>query len=408
MDAGGAKEGTGDKPVGRFLQFIRAHNQGGPQGSKLTAAAILSVRQIFNAKYISDRINTRMGHSLVRFPEFVVEFFTRDGDTLFSGLSKGARLWRAVDESKSPEIKLFKQFILEKLTVDELSFFIEARNSLIGQRNFTEDDAQIISVPYAKCREFVASVLGSFSPILTAVCQEAEKHAGNGYIDYAQFLTILVLYYQRERKMRRNAVKLMLQSKNIPQGEGMDFEAFVAMVQSLGFQGSNNEIFALYREANLQGGGALSTESVLRAMDSLSFHFYAIEVPMSMTKKLDMTQITRHTLMQHWKRFGAWFNAFRTPLPDFDPWVRARIIGHVKRVDQVFKTNAAISVLYSEYRQLLDFFQFALDVLARSQAEAMSAQKSERQLSLLENSVDLLITFIMKDCGGEILFTESI
>jgi hypothetical protein len=37
----------------------------------------------------------------------------------------------------------------------------------------------------------------------------------------------------------------------------------------------------------------------------------------------------------------------------------------------------------------------------------MGVQKSERHLSLLENLVDLLVTFVVRDCNGEILFVET-
>jgi hypothetical protein len=55
----------------------------------------------------------------------------------------------------------------------------------------------------------------------------------------------------------------------------------------------------------------------------------------------------------------------------------------------------------------LDFFQFALDVLARTQKDPMPQQKSERQLGLLENLVDLLVTFVIRDEGGQVKFTEA-
>jgi hypothetical protein len=253
----------------------------------------------------------------------------------------------------------------------------------------------------------MTSVLGAFSPVLAAVAQEAEKHAANGYIDYAMFLSIFVTYYQGERKRRKKAVRLMFQSKNLADGEVIDFDNFLSICQTLGFQGSTEDIFALYRESALYGAGVISLESFLRAMDSLSFHFYSIEVPMAVTKKSEVTKLSRQQLTAHWQRFGSWFNVFRQPIPALDPWLRATLISMVRRADALFKGHGAVSVLYGEYRQLLDFFQFALDVLARSMPEPMAVPKSERHLSLLENIVDLLVTFVLKDCGGDIVFTEA-
>jgi hypothetical protein len=65
-------------------------------------------------------------------------------------------------------------------------------------------------------------------------------------------------------------------------------------------------------------------------------------------------------------------------------------------------------MLYSEYRRLLDIFQFAMDVVSRVQHEPMSLVKSERHFSLLENLIDLLVTFIMKDANGDVVFTEIV
>jgi Ca2+-binding EF-hand superfamily protein len=392
----------------RFMQYIKAHHQETATKAfqRVTSAAVFQVRQIFNAKLLSDKINFRMGRRLCRFPEFVIGFFGRDGENLFTSLSRSARLWRAVEGSKVPEVELFRNFLLEKLTVDELSFFVEARHSLIGQRTLTEDDPVICSVPYARCLDFVTAALGAFSPVLAAVSQEAEKQAANGYIDYAMFLSILMTYYQNERKRRRKAVRLMFQSKNVEPGQVIDFEGFLSIVQTLGFQGSNDEVFALFREANLFGAGIMTLDSFLKAMDSLSFHFYSIEVPMTGAHKNELTKLSRQQLTQHWQRFSSWFNAFRQPIPTFDPWLRSTMVTRVRRCEQLFKNHSAVPSLYSEYRQLLDFFQFALDVMARSQREPMGAQKSERHLALLENTVDLLVTFVLKDCGADIVFTE--
>jgi hypothetical protein len=174
----------------------------------------------------------------------------------------------------------------------------------------------------------------------------------------------------------------------------------------LGFQGSNNDIFALFREANLLAGGAMNVDSFLRAMDTLSFHFYSIEAPVGAARTAEITKMSIEQIAQHWLRFGGWFAPFRQPIPDFDPWLRSTLIAMVRRVEAAFSGSQSASLLYSEFRQLLDFFQFALDVSARTQKKAMPAQKSERQLALLENLVDLLVTFVVIDAEGKVQFTE--
>ena len=411
LDIGLNETGDENGPLPRFLELIKGHNQVKHKRDleeNISAANLLLIRQIMNSKYLSDKMNARMARPLTRFPEFVVGYFCKDGENIFTGLSKSARMWRAIEGSQLPEVKLFRNFLLEKLTVDELSFFLEARNSLIGFRTFAENDPQEITIEYAKCDEFATAVIGAFSPVLATVKGEASKFAVNGYIDYSQFLTVLIAYYQNERRRRRTAVKLMFKSKSIQNPQGIDFETFISMIQSLGFQGSIDDIFALFREACLLGGGSLSVRSFTKAMDSLSFHFYSIEIPLSITRRFELTELTRQQLLRHWVKFSAWFNGFKVPIPQLDSWFRAQLVAQVRRVEQLFKTKATVASLYSEYRQLLDYFQFGLDVLARSQKDPMPKAKSERHLLLLENMIDLLITFIVKDCAGAILFTETV
>jgi vacuolar-type H+-ATPase subunit H len=402
----------GNAGLPRFLQYIRTHNQNRAKdpnkGPRVPGATMMQVRQILNAKYLSDKMNERMGRSLCRFPEFVLGFYSKDGDNLFTALSKSARLWRTIEGVKTPELRLFRHFLTEKMTVDELSFFVEARHTLLGDRRVSEDDSPVLTVAWQHCLDYMSSLLGAFSPVLATITQEAQKHVVSGQIDHALFLSVLTTYYQNERRRRRNAVRLMFQSKGFGKGEPVDFENFVGMIQALGFQGSQFDVFNLYREGIILGGGILTLDSFLKAMDSLSFHFYSIDLPMSVTKKTDVTKMARHHLVQHWVRFGAWFNAFKQPLPEFDPWLRSYLISNVGRVDQLFKSNSPVSVLYSEYRRLLDIFQFAMDVVSRVQREPMSLSKSERHFALLENLIDLLVTFIMRDADGDIVFTEIV
>ena len=397
----------------RFLQYIKTHNKTQSKEDEnedlgFSPLALMTIRQIFNAKYLSDCWNHRMNHLIDRFPEFVISFFCKDGENLFAALSKAARLWRSIQGSELPEVKLFKNFLLEKFTVDELSFFLESRNSLLGHKIPNESDPQVITLQQRKCKEFIRTIFGAFSLSLTSIQQEIEKFCVNGFIDYAQFLLIITSFYQSERKRRRSAIRLMFQSRNLGDGELVDFESFYGLIQSLGFQGANTDVFALFREALLFGYGSLSLDSLLAAMDSLSFHFYTIEIPISTTKRNELTKLPRHQLLQHWIRFGSWFSPFRKQMPKFDSWLKTQLVHRVQKVDRLFKSSAPTHVLYSEYRQLLDFFQYALDVLARSQEVPMPAPKTERHILLLENTIDLLITFIMRDADSQVEFTESI
>jgi CII-binding regulator of phage lambda lysogenization HflD len=143
---------TGNATLPRFLQYIKAHNQAKAKdpnkGPRVPGATMMQIRQIFNAKYLSDKMNERMGRSLCRFPEFVLGFYAKDGENLFTALSRSARLWRTIEGVKTAELRLFRHFLTEKMTVDELSFFVDARHTLLGNRQPSEDDPPIQTVSW--------------------------------------------------------------------------------------------------------------------------------------------------------------------------------------------------------------------------------------------------------------------
>jgi hypothetical protein len=51
---------------------------------KLTSTSFVTVRQTFKMKCLRGRIDSGMGHSLCRFAEFVITYFTKDGENLFT------------------------------------------------------------------------------------------------------------------------------------------------------------------------------------------------------------------------------------------------------------------------------------------------------------------------------------
>lgn len=384
----------------RFIQYIRSHNS--EQGDSRSSINVFSViRQLFQAKYISDKWHERMGQSKARFPEFVIEYFCKDGDTIFVSLQRAARVYRIASKSNSPEAKLFVKFLLESYTVDELSFFNEIRFSLVGLPTVAADAPSILNVPFAKCKELLEKVVGVFSPALAGMMTEAQKLAVSDFIDYAAFITILMKYYRNERRKRRNAVKLMFNSKKFTgqsSTTGVDFESFVAMLQSLGFSGPYEKIFEMFRESTLLGGGQITIDSLLAAMDNLALHFYSIETPFtsSGTMKDTITEMSRKDITRHWTKFSRWFENMKQDTQDvLDPWLKYVVTKKVYTIDQSFKVNKPVDTLVIEYRELLDMYQFALDIMFRGLQKPLPADKTDRSLALLENLVDLLLTFIL-------------
>jgi len=413
QSVGGADGKQTAKNEPRFLQFIRSHNIEGSQHQseqRSTLNIFAQARQILQAKYISDRWHQRMGKKPMRFPEFVVSYYSKDDENIFTALQKSARLWRVTQKTKSTEIKIFTKFLSESYTVDELSFFLEIRFALLGLPPVDDDAPSIINVPFAKCKTLLQKILGVYSPILATITLDAEKFVFSDFIDYSAFCQILLKFYRGERRKRRSAITLMFQSRKFSRGaSSIDFESFVSMVQSLGYQGSMEELFEIYRESTLIGNGEITIDSLLKAMDNLSMHFYSIDTPLiSSGAKSASTELSRQQLSVHWLRFGGWFEGFRRPLSNFDSWLRSKLVQQVRTVDSVFKSNAPIQTLYTEYRGLLDFFQFSLEVLARGQNDPMPTFKSERHLQLLENLIDLLVTFVVKSQNEDLGFSEAL
>lgn len=399
------------KNIPRFLRYIGEHAQDDSDAAmdkKVGSVIFQIVRRIFQSKYLCDQWHQRMGQPLTRLPEFLISYHCKDGETMFTSLLKCSRIWRNIQSTTIPELKLFRKFLLEKYTVDELSFFLEMRTTLLGILPIGKDDPETITVPLVKCRAVMETILGTFSPVLHSVSQEVNKRVRNGAIDYAEFISVMLKFYRNERRKRRNAVRLMFQSRRFTQGQSkIDFENFVAMIQTLGFQGSVDEIFMLFREACLLAGGDITLESLLDAMDNLSFHFYSIELPVRLSKTFEVTAMTRQQITTHWTTFVAWFEGFLAPRDNFDTWLRSRLVRQVATVEKLFRSNAPIPSLFMEYRGLLDYFQFMLNVLAKGQSDVMPAEKSERELDFLENMIDLLVTFIFrKDEGDNVMFTE--
>lgn len=366
------------------------------------------MRKIFQAKYMSDQWRQRMGMPPMRFPEFVVSYYCQDKENMFTALQRCGRLWNMIQKHKVPEIKLFRKFLLEKFSVDELSFFLELRMNLIGLPPVVEDEDPIITVSFIKFKEAVKKVLGSFSPVSTTIIKQAEKLLnGKEDLDYAEFSLILINFYQGERRKRRNAIRLMFQSKRFAGSDGhIDFENFHAMCQSLGFRGSIEDIFELFRESTLIGQGELSIDSMLAAMDNLSFHFYTIEFPARLNNRSDLVALSKKDLLFHWQQFAVWFEGFKVQRENFDTWATSRVVAKINNVDKLFKSNAPVPSLFSEYRSLLDMFQFLLDVMAKGKTFKMGAHMAERELSIMENLVDLLVTFVADTSDSQVEFNE--
>lgn len=386
----GPKESRPSETKPMILQYLSSHLSTSVRGQRYNPLG--HVRELFQAKYVSDMVERRGGRETIRFPEFIILFFLREEDGLFNALQHAARLWQSVEDAKNTELKLFKKFALEGCTDDELSFFLQARFALLGLPPVTEEDPEEIVVSRSVCRQLVENLFGKFGPSYEPIVEKLGRIAKGDLIEYAAFLKVLLDYYQRERLKRRNAVRLMYQSKRYGQpGNAIDFEKFFAMVRSLGYKGELNRVFVLYREAQLIGHGEITLESMLEAMDQLAFHFVTIDQTVTSALFRQEATFRKRIIFNHWMRFAPWFEAFKAASLRVPDWINREIAKVVAETEVVLHEHHRPDELFEKYRKLLDYTQFILSALESGASWERKEENVERQLLILENLVDALI-----------------
>jgi hypothetical protein len=279
-----------------------------------------------------------------------------------------------------------------------MTFFLELRHGLVGIPVVQRQEAPVIKVPFASCKDLIARVLGAFSPVAGIVGDSATKLLdAEKNIDYAAFLDLVLKFYAGERVKRKTAVRLMVKSQKGGTGEmPIVLEVFVAMMQSLGFQGSIEQILEFYRYARHTSRGEITLPGVLQSMDDLNVHFYSLDIPLETDFSFDRSEGARQMVMAHWAKFGQWFDGLRKAATTLDTWVRSQLILQVRKVEQAFQLNLPAATLFAEYRSLLDLFQFFLGLLARGSPTPMKIEQSQEILAFLENLNENLLTFIIQ------------
>jgi hypothetical protein len=400
LDVKGFRKG-GEEDAAKPRRFLKFFSLGinGPAGTTRPESSnvFTDIRRIFQAKYLSDKWNRRSARPLTRFPEFVVAYYFKDDSKIASALHSCESLWKDVKALDTAEGRLFKRFLKEKFTLDELTFFLELRNGLLGLPVVRPQEPPVVKVAFATCRDLLSQVMGAFSPVAGIVGEEAARFIDkNKMIDYAQFLELALKFYSGERGKRRSAVKLMVRSQKGPTDAPIVLESFVAMIQSLGFTGSIEEILEFHRHAFEVSGGDITIGSVWSTMDDLNVHFASIDIPMETDTSFERSEGSRQMVLAHWAKFGQWFEGLRRPSSTLDSWVRSRLVLQVRKVEQAFQLNLPAATLFAEYRSLLDLFQFFLGIIARGSPTAMKADQSHQTLDLLERLNDHLLTFILQ------------
>jgi len=383
----------------RFVEFFSRGIIGKPNmGNKSGRSVFYEVRRILQSKYLCDKWNKRSGRPLIRFPEFVLSFYILEEERVSAALHECQRLWKLVSENNSTETKLFTSFLTETYSNDELSFFLEMRNSLIGLPTVSENDPSVIKVDFAKCKELIEHVVGSLSSTSENIMRQTEKIVENNEVNYADFLHVFMKFYSSERSKRRDAIKLMVYSKQFSDGVETPIliETFVSMMQTLGFTGSVEDILDFYHTCTIFSQGNVSADGVLQAMDHQSMHFYSIDTSFSREMFFDQSEPARQMIVEHWMHFGQWFGGLRRVTTGLDSWAKKRLSLSVRRVEQAFQQSKSGSTLYSELRNLYDTFQYVLWIIFQGLPTPTTIEHAEKHLRYLENVNEFLLNSITK------------
>ena len=381
----------------RFVQFFSSGIAGKPAMKTDSKGNIYwLIRRIFQAKLMSDKWALRSGRKVTPFPDFVLNFFYEEDGRMSFALHHCKELWENLQKEKSPECKLFLRFLTEDLVEDELSFFLAMRSRLIGIPILKEEEPEVVKIQFTKCVELLDSTVGTLSPVKTGVMKKAEKLNEKGFVDYASFLACFVEFYREQRQQRREAVKIMVTSKkyNGDIETPIFIELFVSMMQALNFTGSMEELLEFYRYAQILGGGDINVDSVLRAMDQLSIHFFSIDIPLDRDHSFDQGEMARQMVMEHWLKFGQWFEGLRKS-NRMEPWVKRLLVAQVRKTEQAFQLSLPGTSLYFELRELYDKFQYILNTLTRGTQNQVDKDVSERQLKLFEDLNSLLLDVVV-------------
>lgn len=253
----------------------------------------VTIRAIFDAKLNELLQSYSRGQTLTSFPEFV---FAWMGAFCIDKETKNIRILDRIErdtialenkknllyalESQSDttlwEVLIFKDFLEEKLSSDELAFFLHCRFLLFKGLHLSMPTANLC------VRQFVTKdrVLDTIDRALIKYKPEEREEFKNNLIefnketykdanafDYAMVLRILLELYRKEKK--ENCLRLQgLFSKAKTGGQNVKFSLTFESFRDV-FAGeydrdiSELDLAYLFREAYIAGGGTVNLESTL-------------------------------------------------------------------------------------------------------------------------------------------------
>eukprot|EP01022_Parablepharisma_sp_SALTPOND_P021175 TRINITY_DN4091_c0_g1_i1.p1 TRINITY_DN4091_c0_g1~~TRINITY_DN4091_c0_g1_i1.p1 ORF type:complete len:737 (+),score=121.52 TRINITY_DN4091_c0_g1_i1:1031-3241(+) len=253
----------------------------------------VTIRAIFDSKFNEYLLSYNKGRQMSRFPEFVFAWLGTFGidketrnvklleyterDTMAAEGRVNILLGlESASSGKLWEVHIFKDFLEENLSLDELAFFLHCRFLMFKGPQLAVATAGFCVTHFVtkdRVNDTIDRVLYKSKPDerkdLKKKLVEFNKatYKDSNAFDYAMVLRILLEFYRKERK--ENFVKLeeiCVTAKKSTQlsKTSITFESFYRIIagdydKSI----TDQEVSGLYREAFIGGGCAVNADSIL-------------------------------------------------------------------------------------------------------------------------------------------------
>eukprot|EP00826_Nyctotherus_ovalis_P042524 TRINITY_DN4382_c0_g1_i1.p1 TRINITY_DN4382_c0_g1~~TRINITY_DN4382_c0_g1_i1.p1 ORF type:complete len:758 (-),score=208.85 TRINITY_DN4382_c0_g1_i1:466-2739(-) len=261
----------------------------------------VTMRAILDSKMNEILLSYYTNKQLIRFPHFVYSWLgtfhvdktthsvKRLEYTEKEGVARRSRCdlllgLEAASVAKLWEVKVFKDFLLEQLTSDELAYFLHCRFVLFRGPQLAVPTASFCVIPFVSKQavsDAVDHVMHAYSSdkreaLKAKLAYHNVKTYGNSEaLDSNMVLRVMLEFYRKEKKEnfarfeRLYTETSMNLKSHSPLFPFEDFNDLLANKYDKNI--SDLEICEIYKEAFIGGGSAINSDSILLAFNETSF-----------------------------------------------------------------------------------------------------------------------------------------
>lgn len=183
------------------------------------------------------------------------------------------------------EISTFREFLLEELTIDELSFFLHCRFLLFEGPQLSQPLGRVKHLHYVsllKAREVVDTVMSKLpDKLLGDVRALLSEHTRNKHdelqIESSLVLRVLLEYYRKEKVAKGKGLKQLFVEAEAAES-GVDFFGFRSIVENVKWDISEVQIAAFYRDCWTAGCGVIDFPTFLLVSNEHCFFLKSLRL----------------------------------------------------------------------------------------------------------------------------------